>query len=91
LKLLWVPRAIEDYRYWQATDPRIAGRIRMLVADVIAHPFTGIGKPEPLKHSRQGYWSRRITGGHRLVYRIAGKPPGLRLCSAAFIIDILRQ
>ena len=48
---------------------KIIKRIKKLIADIQNTPFTGIGKPEPLKHHLSGYWSRRITGSHRLVYR----------------------
>jgi len=60
----------EDFDYWQRTDPRIHDRLKALLLDAREHPFTGIGKPEPLKHDLSGYWSRRITREHRLVYAV---------------------
>jgi toxin YoeB len=63
-------RAKEDIAWWRKTDPKIVTRIDALIADIRRSPFAGIGKPEPLRHEWQGYWSRRITGEHRLVYRI---------------------
>lgn len=63
-------RAAEDYRYWQKKDRRIWERINRLLHDIERNPFSGIGKPEPLRHELAGYWSRRITGAHRLVYKI---------------------
>lgn len=62
----------EDYLYWQETDPQTLKRINQLIKDIMRDPYRGIGKPEPLRHALQGYWSRRIAGEHRLVYRIAG-------------------
>lgn len=60
----------DDFDYWQRTDPHILERIKMLLRDAREHPFSGIGKPEPLKHDLSGYWSRRITREHRLVYTV---------------------
>ncbi len=55
---------------WTVEDKKIAKRIMALIKDIQRNPFDGIGKPEPLKHHLSGYWSRRITDEHRLVYRI---------------------
>lgn len=60
----------EDLRYWFVTDPRTADRILDLVQAITQDPFTGIGKPEPLKYDLAGCWSRRITGEHRVVYQV---------------------
>lgn len=60
--------AWEDYKYWQQTDKKIVKKINDLLKDISRNPYEGIGKPEPLKHSFSGYWSRRITDEHRLVY-----------------------
>ncbi len=65
----WAPDALEDYRRWQSVEPAIANRIDALIADILRSPFSGIGKPEPLKHELAGHWSRRINREHRLVYR----------------------
>lgn len=59
-----------DYQYWVATDRAMVKRINKLIADVQRTPFTGIGKPEALKHQLAGYWSRRITDEHRLIYAV---------------------
>jgi toxin YoeB len=64
--------AFEDFTEWATGDKKIYRRIVALITDVLRHPYTGIGKPEPLRHQLQGYWSRRITDEHRLVYRIEG-------------------
>ncbi len=61
--------AWNDYLFWQQTDKKIIKRINLLIRDIQRHPHEGIGKPEPLKHGLSGYWSRRITDEHRIVYR----------------------
>ncbi len=71
--LSFASRAWEDYLYWQETDRKIVERINELLRDVTRNPFTGIGKPEPLKHEWRGYWSRRIDAKHRLVYRVTAE------------------
>jgi toxin YoeB len=64
------PEFIEDIHYWVKTDRKTALRILKLIEDVLQDPFTGIGKPEPLKYIAPGMWSRRITQEHRLVYLV---------------------
>jgi toxin YoeB len=75
MKLLWTEDAWEDYVLWQKSDPKILQAINDLIRDARRDPFRGLGKPEPLKHALAGWWSRRITGEHRLVYRVYGKGP----------------
>ncbi len=70
MKLIFSERAWEDYLYWQETDRRLVNRIHQLIRDIQREPFSGIGRPEPLKHAFQGYWSRRINDEHRIVYKI---------------------
>ena len=65
-------QAKEDIAYWSKQDKNIAQRIFRLIESALATPFSGLGKPDPLRHSLQGYWSRRISSEHRLVYKIAG-------------------
>lgn len=60
----------EDYLYWQTTDRAILKRVNLLIRDIARDPFSGIGKPEPLKHQLSGFWSRRIDDKHRLVYAV---------------------
>ena len=60
-------------------DGKVLEAIKALIKDIKRHPFKGLGKPEPLKHALQGWWSRRITGEHRLVYRITDKGETQRL------------
>jgi toxin YoeB len=62
------PEFLEDLRYWIETDRKIALRALDLVEAILRDPFTGIGKPEPLKHVLSGDWSRRLTQEHRIVY-----------------------
>ena len=79
MKLVWDELAWTDYLWWQAQDRKIRKRINGLLADVIRHGNEGIGKPETLKHG-QGYWSRRITDEHRLVYKISGDEVRIAAC-----------
>jgi toxin YoeB len=73
MRLLWSDEAWEDYVYWQQNDPKVLQSINDLIRDIRRDPFKGLGKPEPLKHSLAGWWSRRITREHRLVYRVSGR------------------
>lgn len=72
MKLIFAEAAWEDYLYWQQQDRRMVLRINKLILETQRDPFSGIGKPEPLKHALAGYWSRRITDEHRMIYRIDG-------------------
>lgn len=62
--------AWNDYLYWQAKNMKMANKIAEIINDIRRNPFTGIGQPEPLKHQLSGYWARRITQEHRLVYKV---------------------
>ena len=73
MRLLWSDDAWEDYVYWQQNDLKVLQAINDLIRDIRRDPFKGLGKPEPLKHSLAGWWSRRITREHRLVYRVSGR------------------
>ena len=70
MRIVWAPGAWQDYLYWSGNDARVRDKINTLIEDIQRHPFTGLGKPEPLKRNLRGFWSRRITREHRLVYRI---------------------
>jgi toxin YoeB len=72
MSLIFSDAAWEDYLYWQQQDKRMVERINKLIKEAQREPFSGIGKPEPLKHALAGYWSRRITEEHRMVYKIEG-------------------
>ena len=69
-KLMWDFDAWDDYLYWQKTDKQVLRRINQLVQDICRSPFEGIGKPEALKDNLAGFWSRRITDEHRIVYAV---------------------
>jgi toxin YoeB len=70
MKLIFAEKAWEDYLYWQQTDKKILKRINTLIKDIKRNPFDGIGDPEALKYNWSGFWSRRITKEHRLIYAI---------------------
>jgi toxin YoeB len=73
MKLLWTAEAWEEFVHCLESDPEIAAKIVELLKDVRRSPFTGLGRPEPLRGSLSGWWSRRITREHRLVYRAIGQ------------------
>ncbi|WP_407279225.1 Txe/YoeB family addiction module toxin [Aromatoleum evansii] len=72
MRLVFAEAAWEDYLYWQQQDRRMVERINKLIRETQREPFGGTGKPEPLKHALAGFWSRRITDEHRIVYKIDG-------------------
>lgn len=72
MNLVFSRESWEEYLYWQETDPQTLERINHLIKDTMRNPYRGIGKPEPLRHSFKGYWSRRIKSEHRMVYRLSG-------------------
>ena len=67
---IFVDESWEDYLYWQKTNKKTLKRINDLLKNISREPFSGNGKPEPLKHKYKGFWSRRIDGEHRLIYRV---------------------
>ncbi len=70
MKIVWADDAWDDYLWWDKANPKIREKINSLITDIAKHPHTGLGKPEPLKGDLSGYWSRRITKEHRLVYKV---------------------
>ena len=72
MRVTWDREAWAEYVAWQAQDTKVVVRINTLIAECQRHPFNGTGKPEPLKRNLSGWWSRRITSEHRLVYRVSG-------------------
>ncbi|MDO5094039.1 MAG: Txe/YoeB family addiction module toxin [Propionibacteriaceae bacterium] len=70
MHISWSASAWEDYLFWQRQDHKVLRRINELIRDIARHGHGGIGKPEALRHELSGYWSRRITLEHRLVYAI---------------------
>ena len=75
MKLVFSERASKGYLFWQDEDQALLDRINGLIEECMRSPFRGTGKPEPLKQELSGWWSRRITEEHRLVYRVSGKAP----------------
>ncbi|QRZ62445.1 Txe/YoeB family addiction module toxin [Rothia sp. ZJ932] len=72
MELIWSENAWEDYLWWQVQDRKTLKRINALLKDIQRNGNEGIGKPEALRNNLSGYWSRRITDEHRLVYKIVG-------------------
>lgn len=72
MDILFTKNAWEDFEYWLENDGDAVDKIKDLIKSIKQNPFQGIGKPEPLKHDLKSYWSRRIRGEHRLVYKVKG-------------------
>lgn len=72
MTIQFTQNAWEEFSFWLDTDADIADKIRQLIKEIKQNPFKGTGKPEALKHELQGFWSRRITQEHRLVYKVSG-------------------
>ena len=81
---IWSDGAWEDYLYWQTQDKKTLRRVNQLLLDIDRNGHKGIGKPEPLKHDKCGYWSRRIDGVNRLVYRIVDNQIEIAQCRAHY-------
>lgn len=85
MRYIFVDESWEDYLYWQKTDKNMLLKINNLLKDISRTPFTGIGKPEPLKYKYKGYWSRRIDGEHRLIYKV--KDDAIQIAKCRFHYD----
>lgn len=70
MRYVFVDESWEDYLLWQKTDKKMLLKINELLKDISRTPFSGLGKPEPLRHKYKGFWSRRIDGEHRLIYKV---------------------
>ena len=70
MKYTFVEESWEDYLYWQKNNKPLVKKINSLIKDISRNPFTGLGKPEPLRHKYKGLWSRRYDAEHRLIYAI---------------------
>ncbi len=81
---IWSDGAWEDYLYWQAQDKKTLRRVNQVLPDIDRNGHKGIGKPEPLRHDRHGYWSRRIDDVNRLVYRIVENRIEIAQCRAHY-------
>ena len=75
MTVAFTERAWENYLYWIENDRDTLSKNNLLIKDIQRDPFRGLGKPEPLKGNLSGYWSRRITGEHRIVYHVEGAKP----------------
>jgi toxin YoeB len=72
MEIVLSPEAIKDLQFWKTSGNKsIQKKIEELIKDIQAHPFTGIGQPEPLKHNLSGFWSRRINLEHRIIYQVS--------------------
>jgi toxin YoeB len=80
----WTDDAWADYIHWQIEDKKTLKRINILLKDMGRNPFSGIGKPEPLKGNKQGYWSRRIDEANRIVYRVEHKQIVITQCGGHY-------
>lgn len=80
MKIVFSVRGWDDYLWWQQQDRKLLKRINQLIQDVMRNANEGIGKPEPLKHGFQGYWSRRINDEHRLVYKVVDDEVRIAAC-----------
>jgi len=80
MKILFTPEGWEDYLWFQQNDKAGLKRINLLIKAIQRDPFEGVGKPEPLKHNLSGFWSRRITAEHRLVYGIEDGEMHILMC-----------
>lgn len=72
MEIVFTVNAWQDFEYWIENDPHTVVKIKELIKSIKQNPFSGIGKPEPLKYDLKGFWSRRITNEHRLIYKILG-------------------
>lgn len=81
MNIQFTPHAWEEFTWWLETDKRMAKKIQTLIKDIQRTPFDGLGQPEPLKHDLAGFWSRRISGEHRLVYAIDGQTKSTQICT----------
>lgn len=80
MKILFTPEGWDDYLWFQQNDKAGLKRINLLIKAIQRDPFDGVGKPEPLKHNLSGFWSRRITAEHRLVYGIEDDEIQILMC-----------
>jgi toxin YoeB len=84
MQKVWTDEAWEEYLYWQGQDKKTLKRINSILKDINRSPFSGIGKPEPLKHEQQGYWSRRIDEANRIVYKMENEQIVIVQCGAHY-------
>ena len=88
MEIIFSKRALNDRDYWKKTGNKaVMNRITALLQDIKEHPYTGIGKPEPLKYDLSGKWSRRINGEHRIVYTVKEKDVEIHILSMRYHYD----
>lgn len=80
MKILFTPEGWDDYLWFQQNDKAGLKRINLLIKAIQRDPFDGLGKPEPLKHNLSGFWSRRVTAEHRLVYGVENDEVQILMC-----------
>ena len=80
MRLVWDRNAWQDYLWWQGENRQVLKRINLLIEEIVRNGNEGIGKPDPLKHDFAGYWLRRITDEHRLVYKVAEADVRIAAC-----------
>jgi len=80
----WSDEGWEDYLYWQTQDRKTLKRVNELIKDIERDPYRGKGKPEPLRHEWQGYWSRRINDKDRIIYRIHNNQLEIAACRSHY-------
>lgn len=85
MKYVFVDESWEDYLYWQKSNKKTLKKINDLLKDIARNPFSGIGKPEPLKHKYKGFWSQRIDSEHRLIYAV--KENEILIAKCRFLYD----
>lgn len=80
MRIVFAGQAWADHLHWQADDAKLLERLNGLIRECTRTPFAGTGKPEPLRGSLAGWWSRRLTREHRLVYRVEDGALLIALC-----------
>ena len=83
-KLTFTEKAFEEYLYWHTQDKKTLKRINALLKEIMREPFSGTGKPEPLKYDYSGLWSRRIDDTNRLVYRVTDEQIEIYQCKGHY-------
>ena len=78
-------RAFDEYKQWAKDDKKVFEKINSLLIEVLRDPYYGTGKPEPLKWDKYGYWSRRITEEHRLVYKVINNQVIIASCKSHYL------
>ncbi len=82
--ILFEADAFEDFNEWAKSDRKIYNKIAELIKDIERNPYLGIGKPEPLKYELSGFWSRRITDEHRLIYQVSDREILIAACKSHY-------